>query len=406
MGIFSNDYIDNQPINIEEAYGYDNDEYSAQIAMIESYQNSFAIFDGVIRSDIQEAAMTYQGVNEEEVMLFSEGVIGDLFNKIKEFFKKLWAKIKAIFHNFMAKWDSKMMSSNKEFIKKYRKDIYGKNIQDLEVDMRKRIVANFPEFPDRSKDLTWSNDSNKFDSDYWDKQNQDFDSNDYTCEILSATLGGKANTVSNVSEYEKEAMDYCFEDSGKEEVQPLLSGIIGRMMEFKEYKRNLEKANKSLEKCMSDIIKAIDRDQKEILDKMPQNDKIEIARRRAYFMRNDSTANGGMGSWSADVNDDELQKKNGKWTGGKTAGRSVKKSLGEKPIQAYQKALNHIHQKATCIQTAATKFTAVTLKIIKFDNSQNRRILAKVIAYKKKEEAFSEEFADLIEWEADCVGVY
>ena len=63
MGIFSNDYIDNQPINIEEAYGYDNDEYSAQIAMIESYQNSFAIFDGVIRSDIQEAAMTYQGVN-------------------------------------------------------------------------------------------------------------------------------------------------------------------------------------------------------------------------------------------------------------------------------------------------------------------------------------------------------
>ena len=397
MGIFSNDYIDNQPINIEEAYGYDNDEYSAQIAMIESYQNSFAIFDGVIRSDIQEAAMTYQGVNEEEVMLFSEGVIGDLFNKIKEFFKKLWAKIKAIFHNFMAKWDSKMMSSNKEFIKKYRKDIYGKNIQDLEVDMRKRIVANFPEFPDRSSDLVLDHSKT---SEEWDKDN--FDSNDYTCEVLSATLGNKSNTVSNVSEYEKEAMDFCFEENGKEEVQPLLSGIIGRMMEFKQHKRDLEKANKSLEKCMSSIIKQIEKDQKEVLDTMPRDaNSPEIQMRHSYGMKKDS-GNGSYGSWSAvDVNDNVYGKKKNP-----VGGRMLGKAKSDTVISKYQKALNHIHQKATCIQTAATKFTAVTLKIIKFDNSQNRRILAKVIAYKKKEEAFSEEFADLIEWEADCVGVY
>ena len=397
MGIFSNAETMYAPVNVPMAEGYDDDQYSAQMAMIESYQNSYAIFDGVIRSDIQESAMKYGGATYDEVMVFTEGVIGDLFNKIKEFFKKLWAKIKAIFHNFMAKWDSKMMSSNKEFIKKYRKDIYGKNIQDLEVEMRKR----------KSTDLNFTIDANDLTVDLTstpaqlDAEIEKFDSNDHTCKILSATMGG-TNTISNVSEYEKEAMDYLFEDSGKEEVQPLLSGIIGRMMDFKDHKRSLEKANKALNKAISDLLKLIDRDQKEVLDKLPGDgtSTVGIKRRKKYTIGGASATDYKSSSFSHTSDDTDSDQKEDSET-------ALKRNETEAgTVSAYQKALNLVHQKATCIQTAATKFTAMVIKAIKFDNSQNRRVLAKVIAYKKKEEAFSEAFADLVEWEADCTGVY
>ena len=398
MGIFSNAETMYAPVNVPMAEGYDDDQYSAQMAMIESYQNSYAIFDGVIRSDIQESAMKYGGATYDEVMVFTEGVIGDLFNKIKEFFKKLWAKIKAIFHNFMAKWDSKMMTSNKEFIKKYRKDIYGKNIQDLEVEMRKR----------KTTDLTFSigsDDLNVLDKTgaEMDSEIEKFDSNDFTCKILGATMGGSGGSggvsLSNVSEYEKEAMDYLFEDSGKEEVQPLLSSIIGRMMEFKDHKRQLEKANKSLNKAMTDILKQIEKDQKEILDKLPGDSKSDIAfKRRAKYTLSGTGGAHKDATYSGGSNENEGD--------GRSAEANLTRGEEKDSVSAYQKALNLTHQKATCIQTAATKMTAMVIKAIKFDNSQNRRVLAKVIAYKKKEEAFSEAFADLVEWEADCTGVY
>ena len=405
MGIFSNAETMYAPVNVPMAEGYEDDQYSAQMAMIESYQNSYAIFDGVIRSDIQESAMKYGGATYDEVMVFTEGVIGDLFNKIKEFFKKLWAKIKAIFHNFMAKWDSKMMTSNKEFIKKYRKDIYGKNIQDLEVEMRVR----------KSTDLDFTVPVSDFVLDHsktgaeMDSEIEKFDSDDYTCKILSSTLGGSNNAVSSVSEYEKEAMDYLFEDSAKEEVKNHLSGIITRMMEFKDTKRSLEKANKSLNKAMSDLIKQIEKDQKEILDKLPGdgNNISDFKRRQQYSVSSTGTGYKNK-SYTHDTNEDEY-KAGGTSTelkGGRAAAASLSRGEEANSVSAYQKSLNLIHQKATCVQTAATKMTAMVIKAIKFDNSQNRRVLAKVIAYKKKEEAFSEAFADLVEWEADCTGVY
>ena len=42
MGIFSNAETMYAPVNVPMAEGYDDDQYSAQMAMIESYQNSYA----------------------------------------------------------------------------------------------------------------------------------------------------------------------------------------------------------------------------------------------------------------------------------------------------------------------------------------------------------------------------
>ena len=398
MGIYSNNgYMNERIEDIQEAYGYDNDEYSAQIAMIESYQNSFMIFDGVIRSGIQESAMRFQGVDEAEVMAFSEGVIGDLFNKIKEFFKKLWAKLKSIFHNFMAKWDAKFGKSNKEFIKKYRKDIYGKDLSDFEVEYRKLQGTNWNSvsFPDNfTKTFNVQEIWSKMTDKQIDDQMQKEESDELTCKILESTCGNKIS-LSNSSEYEKEFMDYVFDESSKDNIN--LTEIVDRMMGNKDFMKELDKCNKSLNKAIGDIVKQIDKDQAEALRLQPLtgSNTADLKRRTQYNLSYDSSTN----RFSNTTNDDDQNLSNP--DGGRKPGK-----VGKSTLTTYQKALNLIHKRALSVQTAASKYTACTIKAVKFCNAQDRRIIAKVVAYKRKEEAFAEDFADLIEWESDCVGIY
>ena len=143
MGIFTNQVMDtmngySSPISVQEAEGYDDGVYSAQIAQIVGLQNDMAMVEAGIMSDMQACMMVNEGVNESEVMSFSEGAIGDMFNKIKEFFKKLWAKIKAIFNGFLARLEAKFGKNNKEFINKYKKEVIGKDLTDFEPSYRKK----------------------------------------------------------------------------------------------------------------------------------------------------------------------------------------------------------------------------------------------------------------------------
>ena len=109
-------------IEVEEAVGYEG-VMGAQIAMYESVQNDYKLFEGALMGDFQEACMIHEGQSEEAVTAFQEGVISDMWDKLKELFKKLWAKIKSIFNAFIAKFNSVFMKSSKEFINKYKKEI-------------------------------------------------------------------------------------------------------------------------------------------------------------------------------------------------------------------------------------------------------------------------------------------
>ena len=408
MGIFSNEASMTPSYNVPMAEGYNDDQYSAQVAMIESYQNSFAIFDGVIRSDIQEAAMKHGGASDYDLIVFSESVIGDLFNKIKEFFKKLWAKIKSIFHNFMARFDAKFGKSNKEFIKKYRKDIYGKDLSDFEVEYRKRTSAYLTgAFPDVNThfDLGKYMDGVSKPEDMDKKIQKEKDDSDFTNTILEETMGGKIS-VSNPSEYDKEVMDYYFDESSKDEIN--LTDIVDEMMAFKDRNKGFKKAGDSLNKAMSQLIKQIEKDQNEALKTQPitaQSGNPNFAMRRQYAISDKHSGYDKDTRYTHDTNDTPTDVSGGNPTD-PNAHRITAKEHDKNAVAIYQKTLSLMHRRATCVQTAASKFAAITLKAIKFDNAQNRRIIAKVVAYKRKEEAFSEEFADLIEWESDCVGVY
>ena len=62
---------------------------------------------------------------------YTQPVLEGFLDSIKNFLKKVWEKIKALFKRFMMKLDS-YMKNDKEFVTKYKKEIYsGKDLTDF-----------------------------------------------------------------------------------------------------------------------------------------------------------------------------------------------------------------------------------------------------------------------------------
>lgn len=374
MGIFSNDgFMNSAPIDVQEAAGYDNGSYSAQIAAIESYQNQYALFEGAIMCDIQEAAMRAQGVDESEIMAFGEGVLSDMFGKIKQFFMKLWEKIKAIFRKFMARIDSVFIKSNKEFVNKYKDRVMKNNLTDFEVKSRKpKDNVQVPEVSNYfAAYLVKGNDDPE-------KALKDFDSEDDTCELMSKTIPGNPS-ISSPSEYDKEFMDAYFEDEDMYEYDP--HTIMNELLTFKDDKKDLDKAMSNLNKTFSSLVKVLDKHSTEVNKAAPfkDNERKNIERIKQ-------------------TNFDEKRATLDKET----------ESQNKEQYTKYQKEVNLYQKHASIISSVCTKFTSSAIKVANFGNSQNRRIFAKMVAYNKKNEdaMVMENMAELADWEADCVGVY
>lgn len=125
--------------NIPMAEGYDC-SYGVSLALVESARNDYAMFKALLQSDYREMAICKESsgvVMEGEVSALHEAVGGGIFKKIAELFRKLIAKIKSIFHNFMAKIRGLTMK-DKELVKKYQNELGRKsNLDKLEVKWRK-----------------------------------------------------------------------------------------------------------------------------------------------------------------------------------------------------------------------------------------------------------------------------
>ena len=401
MGIFSNQsdfFNEGAIINVEEAVGYDNGVYSAQIAQIEGLQNHLALFEGGIKTDIQEALMISEGVNDEEVMAFSESVIGDMLKRIKEFFMKLWSKIKAIFKSFMARIDSVWISSNKEFINKYKKDIIGKDLTDFEVTYRKKksggAMPDLSNLDDKAKKADIPLTSANFDIKGYKEKKDKFDSTDAREKLLGSFVNQSSITE---KEFEKEAFDAYYEDEESNEVtQSDISNIMSEMMSFKTDRKDLKKQNDDLDKALSKIVKGLDRVQTELFKKVPVNDtnlNSDINRTTVSY--------GGIGD-----HDNAKVNPNGTKFGKNKISITDKDKRGEQ-ISNLQGYLGFMSQGANIMQSCVLKATSVSLKIMDFGNKQNRKILARAVAYKRKKDEdtnlMMEAMAELAEWEADVV---
>lgn len=111
----------------------------ATVIAMESVEELHEIFLESYNYEQAELAAATEGVALEgsQYEAVAEAAIGDMFKKIKDFFVKLWNKVKAFFHEVRKYIDSIFMSG-KEFAKKYQKEIAKlDNLKDFSFKMFK-----------------------------------------------------------------------------------------------------------------------------------------------------------------------------------------------------------------------------------------------------------------------------
>lgn len=107
-----------------------SDEYleldeASLIAVAESEENYNSLVKYI---GVTEASYFAQTGKE---IVYTEGTLGNIFNKIKEFLKKVWEKIKAVFKRFIMLFD-KYSKDDTSFVKKYEKAVRRASGEEIE----------------------------------------------------------------------------------------------------------------------------------------------------------------------------------------------------------------------------------------------------------------------------------
>lgn len=120
-----------------DASKYTHNNGALRIAT-ESVEELHDIFLEFYDMEQAELAAIHEGVALEgsQYQAVAEAAIGNAITKIKDFFKKLWEKVKAFFKNVKMYLDAMFMKA-KDFVKKYKKVIQeaNKDIKDFEYNM-------------------------------------------------------------------------------------------------------------------------------------------------------------------------------------------------------------------------------------------------------------------------------
>ncbi len=103
---------------------YEDFTEGAMVAVAESETNYTRLMMGI---GITEA-VAYSETGE--AMVYTEGFISDVVDKIKTFFKKLWDKIKALFKRFVLMFDQ-YFKNDKDFLKKYKSRMLKSSNKDM-----------------------------------------------------------------------------------------------------------------------------------------------------------------------------------------------------------------------------------------------------------------------------------
>lgn len=231
---------------IPMAEGYDC-SYGASLALVEAARNDLAMFQALVHADYKEMSICKEStdvVQEGEISALHEAVGGGIFKKIAELFRKLVAKIKAIFHNFMAKINGFVMK-DKDLVKKYQGELVRKNNLDkLEVKWRKRKSGSSTKYDlfdvaeSFGKAEGWAEDS-------WDRVKHYLDKD-----------------VDSVDEFVKETIDATLEDEDTVKLgeiggwRAVASFISDYASKSKTMQSNINKVTTALEKLVKDYDKA------------------------------------------------------------------------------------------------------------------------------------------------------
>lgn len=130
MAFFGGHDTEDINVTLENSAIYES-EVGLGVIALECTQFEAEIFADCVRSDMKESALVKEGADVEA---FQEGAWETVKNKVVEFVKKVWAKVKAFFNGWYAKIAARVMSDNKAFYNKFKKSVEGKtDLAKLEV---------------------------------------------------------------------------------------------------------------------------------------------------------------------------------------------------------------------------------------------------------------------------------
>ena len=338
---------------VEAAEGYSGG-VGCQIAALEATQTDFSFLTAFVESDAREIGMVREGAGVEEMHAMLEGAISDAWNKLKEWVKKIWEKIKGIFKAFIARLEDFMGKNGYAYFEKYRKVLYdGTPIKDLKAkyskvddkELEKLLIGRELEnvLPDAFDDKTVVVNDDKDQSELVDE---------YREKMLDESTDKKS--------FKKDFHDKCFDTESTEDLE---SGKIQEYVKYISDKKSIiekfEKQRDNIDKGLKKISSSIDKMASKALD-----DKVK---------NKSNTSDEGVYSTTDYVG---FGKDN-------------------KPDKAYKNASQSIiaraQRRASAVQSALTSYNSAAMEAGKFAIAQSRRLAAVIVAYKMrhKNEGFS-----------------
>ena len=342
---------------VEAAEGYSGG-IGCQIAALEAAQTDFSFLTAFVQSDAREIGMVREGAGVEEMHAMLEGAISDAWNKLKEWVKKIWEKIKGIFKAFIARLEDFMGKNGYAYFEKYRKVLYdGTPIKDLKAkyskvddkELEKLLIGRELEnvLPDAFDDKTVV-------------VNDDKDQSEIVDEYLGKMLGESTDKKS----FKKDFHDKCFDSESTEELE---SGKIAEYVKYISDKKSIiekfEKQRDLIDKGFKKISSDIDKLASKALDDKLKNKSKTNAEGTA---ENKLTHNIGFGADNKPTKD-------------------------IMPSVVNQSEIARAQRRASAVQSALTSYNSAAMEAGKFAISQSRRLAAVIVAYKMrhKNEAFS-----------------
>jgi hypothetical protein len=140
MGFYTESAIIDDSVVLENKELYQT-EYGIDEIMVECVDFDHEVFQDLIRSDFREQQLLSEGAEPEVIEESIKETLKNAYDKVVEFIKKWYAKIKTWLNDFVQKIISKFVADNKKVYDKY-KDAVAKNEKagEAKVKFPKNVV--------------------------------------------------------------------------------------------------------------------------------------------------------------------------------------------------------------------------------------------------------------------------
>lgn len=346
-----------------------NENYNGLVGafqmMVENAQNDQAIFDAIISEDFKEAAVAHGVLQESALTFVTEASVGGFVDKIKEFLKKAWEKIKGLFKSFLVRLNSVFVRDNKEFVNKYKKEVLSKDLSKMKykwsapksldsvvdaatsVDLDEHVTAIIRES---------ASDTQK----YMDK----IDDGSYLEELIKKAVGSSVE----LGEVRKELHEKAYEE--EDTVEGLKSSelleIIDTLLTAKDEVKRVEKISTGIDKIYSQTLKSVDKAKTELAKNIP-SEASKTAGSVSFDTNKYSEKDGAEKSGTRNLSYEKGKSESAK---GSQAGLMLKLNVIYKALSEGQKLMNVL--------------SSAALEELKFGIKQARRVFAQAAAFNPK----------------------